>query len=134
MKNLLSVAIIMAFSIVILSFTMVSNEQSTTPQSSDVTYEVPNNVQVILDNSCYGCHNSDSKSTKGKMKLNFDKLGDLKQGKLVSKLSRIYNAVNEQDMPPKKFISKYPDKKLSDSQTETVKEWANDLINKNGGL
>ena len=134
MKNLFLVITISAISLTILSFTIKNNSKVLSGNTDVTIYEVPADVQEIIDNSCYGCHNTDSESTKSKMKLNFDDLSNLKQGKLVGKLHRIYNAVNEGDMPLKKFIEKYPDKKLSDSDTEKLKSWANDLMNKNGGL
>jgi len=134
MKNLFLVFTISAISLTILSFTIKNNSKALSSNTDVTVYEVPADVQEIIDNSCYGCHNTDSKSTKSKMKLNFDDMSNLKQGKLVGKLHRIYNAVNDVDMPPKKFIDKYPDKELSASDTETLKSWANDLMNKNGGL
>ncbi len=134
MKNLFLVFTISAISLTILSFTIKNNSKALSSNTDVTVYEVPADVQEIIDNSCYGCHNTDSKSTKSKMKLNFDDMSNLKQGKLVGKLHRIYNAVNDVDMPPKKFIDKYPDKELSASDTETLKSWANNLMNKNGGL
>ncbi len=134
MKNLFLVFTISAISLTILSFTIKNNSKALSSNTDVTVYEVPADVQEIIDNSCYGCHNTDSKSTKSKMKLNFDDMSNLKQGKLVGKLHRIYNAVNDVDMPPKNFIDKYPDKKLSASDTETLKSWANNLMNKNGGL
>ncbi|NQU32673.1 MAG: heme-binding domain-containing protein [Bacteroidetes bacterium] len=134
MKNLFLVFTISAISLTILSFTIKNNSKVLSGNTDVTVYEVPADVQEIIDNSCYGCHNTDSESTKSKMKLNFDDMSNLKQGKLVGKLHRIYNAVNDGDMPLKKFIDKYPDKKLSDSDTEKLKSWANDLMNKNGGL
>ena len=134
MKNLFLVITISAISLTILSFTIKNNSKALSSNTDVTVYEVPADVQEIIDNSCYGCHNTDSKSTKSKMKLNFDDMSNLKQGKLVGKLHRIYNAVNDVDMPPKKFIDKYPDKELSASDTETLKSWANNLMNKNGGL
>ena len=134
MKNLFLVITISAISLTILSFTIKNNSKVLSGNTDVTIYEVPADVQEIIDNSCYGCHNTDSESTKSKMKLNFDDMSNLKQGKLVGKLHRIYNAVNDVDMPPKKFIDKYPDKELSASDTETLKSWANNLMNKNGGL
>ena len=60
------------------------------------------------------CHNTDSKNTKGKMKFNFDKItnGDYSTGKVASKLRKIVSELNENSMPPKKFLSKHPEKAL----------------------
>ena len=40
---------------------------------NDDNIEFPANVKEIIDNKCFDCHNSESKSAKSKGKLNFDK-------------------------------------------------------------
>jgi len=92
-------------------------------------YVVPENVQSIIDNKCFDCHNSNSKNMKGKMKLQFDKMAGLKTHKLLGKLDHISEAVTDGDMPPKKAIKKYPDLKLSPEEVKTLSDWANGIIN-----
>ncbi|PLX04250.1 MAG: hypothetical protein C0595_03950 [Marinilabiliales bacterium] len=94
--------------------------------SNDKTIEIPENVQTILDNSCYGCHNSDSKNQKGRDKLSFDKLNSIKTYKVIGKLTDIADVLNEGEMPPKKFLDNYPERALSDEDKETLKNWATD--------
>ncbi len=91
-------------------------------------YIVPEDVQTIIDNKCFDCHNSDSKNMKGKMKLKFDKMADLKTHKLIGKLDNIAESVTEGEMPPKKTIKKYPDMKLTPEEAKTLADWANGLI------
>lgn len=92
--------------------------------SEKQTIEIPENVQEILDNSCYGCHNSESKNDKGRMKLKFDKFNDYKTHKAIGKLLDISEVVAENEMPPSKILKKYPNMTLSDEQKETLSEWA----------
>ncbi len=96
-------------------------------------YVVPENVQSIIDNKCFDCHNSKSKNMKGKMKLKFDKMAQLKTHKLLGKLDNIAEAVTDGDMPPKKAIKKYPDLKLTTEEVKTLSDWSNGLISKIAG-
>ena len=117
---LFAAAIFMSFSATedIISNTIPGNEK----------YVVPENVQSIIDNKCFDCHNSQSKNTKGKMKLQFDKMAKLKTHKLLGKLDNIAEVVTDGDMPPKKAIKKYPDLKLSPEEVKTISDWANGII------
>ena len=111
--------------LVFMNFTTVEEVESKS-SPVPVTIEIPDNVQEIIDNSCFGCHNSDSKNTKGKKKLQFDNLNDLKTHKVIGKLTDVAETVVEHDMPPKKFLTKYPDRALSAEQVEIVSKWASD--------
>ncbi|RUA25853.1 MAG: hypothetical protein DSY76_06300 [Bacteroidetes bacterium] len=88
--------------------------------------EIPENIKSILDNSCMGCHNSESKNTKGKMKLNFDKFnnGKYSTGKQIAKLNGIVKTLTKGKMPPKKFVAKYPDHALSADDSKALINWA----------
>jgi len=96
-------------------------------------YVVPQDVQTIIENKCFDCHNSHSKNLKGKMKLKFDKMAELKTHKLLGKLDNISEAVTEGDMPPKKSIKKYPDLKLTADEVKTLSDWSQGLISKIAG-
>ncbi len=93
-----------------------------TPQVPN--WEIPADVQAVLDNSCYGCHNSDSKNEKGMKKLMFDKLGELSKAKLVGKLTDISDVVTNGDMPPKKVLQNHPEMKLTEETSKTLTDWA----------
>lgn len=123
MRNPLIIMIITFFPIIFLSFTH-KNKTIQTSKAPDVNYIIPNDIQEIINNSCYGCHNNDSKSIKSKMKLNFDKLSTMKIGKRVGKLNKIHDVIEENEMPPKKFLKKYPEKSLSDEDGEKLASWA----------
>ena len=96
-------------------------------------YVVTENVQAIIDNKCFDCHNSHSKNMKGKMKLKFDKMASLKTHKLIGKLDNIAEAVSEGKMPPKKAIKKHPELKLTAGEAKTLSDWSNGLISKIAG-
>ncbi len=96
-------------------------------------YVVPEDVQAILDNKCFDCHNSKSKNLKGKMKLKFDKMANLKTHKLLGKLDDISEIVTEGKMPPKKAVKKYPDLKLTADEVKTLSGWSKGLISEIAG-
>jgi hypothetical protein len=71
-KLLLAVSLIM-MSGVFFSFTISENPNQVVPEERGLN--MPADVKTIVDNSCYGCHHTDSKNDKGKKKLNFDSFG-----------------------------------------------------------
>ncbi len=133
MKNLTIVLTISALTFSMLSFT--DGEKSTIDfnNNNDVSFEIPSDVQTIIDNSCYGCHNSESSSTKGKMKLKFDQMPKMKTGKLVGKLSKISKSVTKGNMPPKKVLKDHPEMALSKEDASVLTTWANNLSQKLSG-
>ncbi len=124
MKKLLFILTLSASALLFMNFNSPLKEVEDT-SSAPAAIEIPDNVQAILDNSCYGCHNSDSKNLKGKKKLDFDKLNDLKTYKAIGKLTDVAETVAENEMPPKKFLNKYPERALTDEQKEVLTSWAN---------
>ncbi len=94
--------------------------------SSTAKLDMPDNIIVILDKSCMGCHNDESSNTKGKMKLNFDKFnnGKYSTGKQIAKLNGIVKTLEKGKMPPKKFKAKYPDHVPSDAEIKLLSDWA----------
>ncbi len=123
-------ALLFVFSMAFM-FDIEKYEQPTVLSSVDAKLEMPANIKSILDKSCMGCHNDASTSTKGKMKLNFDKFNDGKYstGKMIAKLNGIIKTLDKGKMPPKKFLAKYPDKALSAEETKAVSEWAKTQAN-----
>ena len=129
--NIILIAILFS-AMTFLSF-RYSNEFVNDAAPQNVKFEIPENVKAIIDNKCYDCHSSESNNKKGKMKLNFDKLGSLKVYKLVGKLDNISEEVTEGEMPPKKAIEKYPQLKLTQDEINTLSKWANEYIDKYSG-
>ena len=86
--------------------------------------EVPENVQAIIKKSCSGCHNTDSKNDDAKEELDFKKLDDLSLMKQISAYKHIGETLENNDMPPKRFLEKFPDKKLSADEKKVLIAWA----------
>ncbi len=127
MKKTFVVALMLMGGLILMSFTTVSGPVI---QGDEVSYEVPAEVQSIIDKSCVGCHNSDSKNLKGKKKLSFDELAGLKITKQISKLEGIYEVLESGDMPPKKFLQKMPEAALTEDEVVLMATWASDLSKK----
>ena len=81
-------------------------------------------VKGIIDNKCYGCHNSESRNKKGRKKLSFDTLKDLSTYKQIGKYEGILETVLESEMPPEKYIAKHADKALTSNEKEVLIAWA----------
>jgi len=121
-KHIITFVLVLTVGFFFLNFT--AQKTINPPLGEKTNFEIPADVQTIIDNSCYGCHHTDSKNDKGKKKLDFDKLAKLKTHKLVGKLADISDVVVEGDMPPEKAVKKYPDLKLSDEDKATLSDWA----------
>ena len=101
-----------------------SNQGITLLENDEYSIEIPEEVNAVLQNHCFGCHNTESKNEKGRDKLSIDKLGELPKGKLAAKLNKIAKEIDEGEMPPKKFLEKYPDKEPSKKDKKKVVSWA----------
>lgn len=117
--------VLIVVSYVMLSYTIKTEDVYTKTIHSE-NIEIPEDVKLVLENKCMGCHSTDSKNAKSKMKLNFDKFtnGKYSTGKLVSKFGKITKQLNKSKMPPEKFLKKYPDKKLSEEESGLLISWA----------
>lgn len=99
-----------------------SNAIGSANPEANLTY--PEDIQKIIDKSCFGCHNVDAQNDKSKKKLMWDQLPELSKAKIVAALGDIAGAVGENEMPPEKFLEKYPDKALTEDEAKKLKEWA----------
>lgn len=128
MKNMLLFGALIAGAFIFMNFQSISVKQESQPVNAP--YDVPDDVQQLLDKSCVGCHNSDSRNFKARTKLSFDKLSGLRAIKQLSKLKDVAEMVEEHDMPPKKFLNNYPDANLTDDERKLVVEWARESAKK----
>ena len=121
-KTIIWIPLVVVF---FISTAFVSFKSATIPNSNpEEGFAIPEDVNLIFEKSCFGCHNMEASSDKAKKKLLIDQLGDLSKSKLVGKLGAIEEALEEKEMPPEKFLAKYPDKALTDNETKRLIEWA----------
>ena len=88
-----------------------------------VDVEVPKDVKAVLDRSCLPCHGADG-SGKAKMKWNWEKMSEYSKTKMISKLVKVSEKVDEGKMPPAKKVKKHPEMKLSPEDKDLLMSWA----------
>jgi len=84
----------------------------------------PADVRKIIDNKCYGCHSIKGSSKDAQEALMWDSLPNLQKRVLVATLDDIIEVLEEDKMPPKEVIKKYPEAKLLPEEKQMLKSWA----------
>ena len=136
MKNtILTIAIILSIAYINLAFQTINTPLERNNSEIITTWiakkiELSKDVKSIIDNSCSGCHNTKTKNKKGLSKLDFDKLinGDYSEGKTSSKLRVIIKSLQKNDMPPKDFLKKYPNRAISIDDKKKLINWAKQTV------
>uniref|UniRef100_UPI003217EEC3 heme-binding domain-containing protein n=1 Tax=uncultured Draconibacterium sp. TaxID=1573823 RepID=UPI003217EEC3 len=107
------------FAVFILVALVSSAETDPTKKST-----LPENVKTVVDKSCFGCHHTGSKNEDAKKELDFKKLHSLSTIKKIKVYKEIGDAIEKGEMPPKKFIEKYPEKQLTDEEKQVLLTWS----------
>jgi hypothetical protein len=92
-------------------------------QTAKVT-SLPADVGKIVEKSCFGCHNSQSRNDKAKEKLDFDGWSNLNPMQKAGKTKAILDVLEKGTMPPPMFLERFPDRKLTDDEAKLLKDWA----------
>lgn len=108
---------------VVCLFTAFSVNATVIPTDSKAP-AMPDNVKAVIEKSCFGCHNADSKNDKAKEKLDFKAFDSLSKPKMIHAIKEIEETVAENEMPPAKFLERFPDKKLTDAEKKILLDWA----------
>ena len=108
-------------------------------------YQVPENVQSILKQSCYDCHSNKTKYpwyanvqpvgwwiqyshiNDGRRHLNFSEFASYPEKKAKKKLEEIADEVRDGEMPLGTYTFLHHDAALSAEQTKTLVDWAESL-------
>lgn len=101
-----------------------SERNNTNPPQEKVVSPFPENVAKILENSCFDCHSDASSNEKALAKMNLSKWNDLSAAKKVGRLQDIEDILKKGDMPPAKYVAKYPDRAPSQEQKDIIIKWA----------
>ncbi len=118
-----------SFFIVVLLTTnlFLANSSNLCANNTSIGIEVPDNVQQIINKSCYDCHNSASSNKKAIKEFNFDKLNFIKKQQAITEWDRVTVSVIDGEMPPKKFSKKYPEKRLTMTDKQVLTAWIKTL-------
>jgi mono/diheme cytochrome c family protein len=86
--------------------------------------ELPEQVKSIIDHSCFQCHNADSQNEDAREALDFKSIDALGKVKKITTLKEIAKVLEKGEMPPKKFLEKFPEKKLTEEQAKILTDWS----------
>jgi hypothetical protein len=131
---------------VCIQFIPTNRNQSTEILETDVTkvFEVPQNIQTLLNESCYDCHSNNTKYhwydkiqpvslfverhiNEGKKELNFSEFGAYSNRKQKSKLKFLISQVKNDKMPISSYALIHSNAKLSESEKKEIMDWATTL-------
>ncbi|MBI1768480.1 MAG: heme-binding domain-containing protein [Bacteroidetes bacterium] len=108
-------------------------------------YQVPENVQSILKQSCYDCHSNSTKYPwyanvqpvgwwiqyshvdDGKRHLNFSEYASYSEKKAKHKFEEIADEVRDGEMPLGTYTFLHHDAVLTEEQTKILVDWAESL-------
>jgi len=121
-KQILNFVTIAGLFILLTAFVKTNIQEP--QEKSKTTFTIPEDVNTILKNKCFDCHNVNAEGEKSKKKLLIDKLSTLSKAKLIGKLDAISEVTEEKEMPPEKFLAKYPEYTLTDDEAKRLSEWA----------
>lgn len=121
-KSLLSVFVLIAATFAVMAFTLPSGKGIIPPQDQK-TALFPDNVQKILETSCFDCHSDAASNAKAKLKLNFSKWSELSDAKKVGKMEAVNDEIKESKMPPERYLTNNPSKALTQEQKDMINKW-----------
>jgi mono/diheme cytochrome c family protein len=121
---------LMAISAILLLAAFTFTKPVSTDEPADETKNtlITADVKTIIDQSCVGCHNAESKNDKGKAKLMFESMDTLSTARLLAKLEAIHEVVSDGSMPPAKFLEFKPEAALNEKQKASLLKWADESI------
>ncbi|HKJ79572.1 MAG TPA: heme-binding domain-containing protein [Prolixibacteraceae bacterium] len=104
----------------ILSVSVIASEN---PDDKKFKTNMPDDVRAVVEKSCFGCHNSDSRNEDAKEELDFKNLNSLKTFKKIGTYRDIAEVLEEDEMPPKKFAEKYPERVPTEAEEKLLSDW-----------
>ncbi len=107
----------------IFTFAISTAVFAVNPDEKKISYPMPDDVRVVLENKCYGCHNDGARSDKAKAALNFSTLESLEKFKKIASLGEMKKEVEEKKMPPARYLESHPENKLTDQESALLVSW-----------
>lgn len=134
--------IVLLVILVAIQFVQPARNQSVQVSTSDIAtvISVPNNVQAILQKSCYDCHSNNTRYPwyailqpgawwmashieEGKAELNFDEFGNYSKRRQLSKLKAIQGSIEDESMPLPSYTVIHRRASLSETDQKLLKDW-----------
>jgi len=134
--------IVLLVILVAIQFIQPAPNQSVQASTGGITsiISVPDNVNAILQNSCYDCHSNNTRYPwyatlqpgawwmashidEGKAELNFDEFGNYSERRRVSKLKAIQGSVKDESMPLPSYTFMHRGASLSKTDQKLLIDW-----------
>ena len=147
-KYLKRIIIVLIVTFIGIQFIPRTYNLSDTISENDIsnTFDVPENIQLILETSCYDCHSNNTEYpwynkiqpisyfmeghiTEGKEELNFSEIGNYSNRKLKSKFKSIINQIDDEEMPKFSYILIHRNAILSEENKKQIKNWVSINLN-----
>lgn len=145
-KKLKYIWITLLVLLVVIQFIQPSMNASPAYSGHRITdvYQVPKDVEPLLENACYDCHSNNSKPmwymrvqpigwwinnhiSEGKEEINFDEFGTYSLRRQYRKFEEIIDQVKEKEMPLSSYTWIHDDADLSDAERVKITNWATDM-------
>jgi uncharacterized membrane protein len=111
-------------SLLSLVFFLDRNADSTAPPQNGNGLVMSESVKPVIEKKCAGCHSADSKNEKAKEKLIWANLSSMDNKAAASILDEVVEVVEKGEMPPAKFLERFPDNKLTEKESKAIAKWA----------
>ena len=92
-------------------------------QESAANGDFPEEIDLIIKTSCFDCHHTEAKSEDAKKAVQLDLWDDYRVIKKIGILSKMSEVVEEDKMPPQKYLKNKPGAKLSEAQKKQFMDW-----------
>lgn len=107
-------------------------------------YAVPQNVQLILQTSCYDCHSNHTQYPwyahvqpvawwlndhieEGKKEINFSEFAAYRIGRQYKKMEEVIEQIDEDEMPLSSYTLIHQNARLNEGQKKTLIHWATQI-------
>ena len=146
MKILKVVGWVLLIALIAIQFIPSNLNQEEVDYTTDfaTVYNVPENVNRVLETSCYDCHSNNTKYPwynriqpvamylsdhveDGKKHFNFSEFSSYSLKRQKKKLDEVAHEVEDGEMPLDSYTLVHWDAKLSEADKKLVIDWANEL-------
>ena len=128
---------------ILMQFVQPNRTNPEIDQSKTIQAElnIPSDINALLVRGCNDCHSNQTKwpfysyiapvswlvsydVTEGRKHFNMSEWGKYKLSKKASKLSGIYQAINDHSMPLPKYVPLHPEANFTDAERSQLAVWA----------
>ena len=143
MKRVKKILLGLLIILILIQFIRPARNKSSELLTTDITktFNVPENVQLVLKAACYDCHSNNTNYPwysriqpfgwllakhirNGKAELNFNEFGSYSLRRQISKMSGLGNSVKDGTMPLFSYTMIHKSARLSNEDKALLIDWA----------